>query len=66
MLWLKGSGGDRGTITVDGLAVLRLDRMRALVDVYPGVGREDEMVAAFGVSTRRPGIRVGRWLCDRR
>jgi rhamnulose-1-phosphate aldolase len=30
-----------------GLAVLRLDRMRALVDVYPGVDREDEMVAAF-------------------
>jgi len=29
------------------LAVLRLDRMRALVDVYPGVEREDEMVAAF-------------------
>ena len=31
----------------DGLAVLRLDRLRALVDVYPGVDREDEMVAAF-------------------
>ena len=30
-----------------GLAVLRLDRLRALVDVYPGVEREDEMVAAF-------------------
>ena len=27
--------------------MLRLDRMRALVDVYPGVDREDEMVAAF-------------------
>ncbi|WP_148572934.1 bifunctional aldolase/short-chain dehydrogenase [Nocardioides caldifontis] len=47
LLWVKGSGGDLGTLTPAGLAVLRLDRMRALVDVYPGVEREDEMVAAF-------------------
>ncbi|WP_156388496.1 MULTISPECIES: bifunctional aldolase/short-chain dehydrogenase [unclassified Nocardioides] len=47
LLWVKGSGGDLGTLTDSGLAVLRLDRMRALVDVYPGVDREDEMVAAF-------------------
>lgn len=47
LLWVKGSGGDLGTLTENGLAVLRLDRMRALVDVYPGVDREDEMVAAF-------------------
>ena len=47
LLWVKGSGGDLGTLTEKGLAVLRLDRMRALVDVYPGVDREDEMVAAF-------------------
>lgn len=47
LLWVKGSGGDLGTLTERGLAVLRLDRMRALVDVYPGVDREDEMVAAF-------------------
>jgi rhamnulose-1-phosphate aldolase/alcohol dehydrogenase len=47
MLWVKGSGGDLGTLTEAGLAVLRLDRLRALVDVYPGVEREDEMVAAF-------------------
>ena len=47
LLWVKGSGGDLGTLTEGGLAVLRLDRMRALVDVYPGVDREDEMVAAF-------------------
>ena len=47
LLWVKGSGGDLGTLTEPGLAVLRLDRMRALVDVYPGVDREDEMVAAF-------------------
>ena len=47
LLWVKGSGGDLGTLTAAGLAVLRLDRLRALVDVYPGVEREDEMVAAF-------------------
>ncbi|MBO7939758.1 bifunctional aldolase/short-chain dehydrogenase [Streptomyces sp. S9] len=47
LMWVKGSGGDLGTLTEDGLAVLRLDRLRALRDVYPGVGREDEMVAAF-------------------
>ncbi|MQA08376.1 MAG: bifunctional aldolase/short-chain dehydrogenase [Pseudonocardiaceae bacterium] len=47
LLWVKGSGGDLGTLTEDGLAVLRMDRVRGLVDVYPGVEREDEMVAAF-------------------
>ena len=47
LLWVKGSGGDLGTLTPAGLAVLRLDRLRALVKVYPGVDREDEMVAAF-------------------
>jgi rhamnulose-1-phosphate aldolase/alcohol dehydrogenase len=47
LLWIKGSGGDLGTLTADGLAVLRLDRLRALTGVYPGVEREDEMVAAF-------------------
>jgi rhamnulose-1-phosphate aldolase/alcohol dehydrogenase len=47
LLWVKGSGGDLGTLTAAGLAVLRLDRLRALTGVYPGVEREDEMVAAF-------------------
>jgi rhamnulose-1-phosphate aldolase/alcohol dehydrogenase len=47
LMWVKGSGGDLGTLTETGLAVLRLDRLRALVNVYPGEQREDEMVAAF-------------------
>ena len=47
LLWVKGSGGDLGTLAESGLAVLRLDAMRALAQVYPGVEREDEMVAAF-------------------
>ena len=47
LLWVKGSGGDLGTLTESGLAVLQLDRVRALKNIYPGVAREDEMVAAF-------------------
>ncbi|MER7795026.1 bifunctional aldolase/short-chain dehydrogenase [Streptomyces sp. NPDC097640] len=47
LMWVKGSGGDLGTLTEAGLAALRLDRLRALTEVYPGVEREDEMVAAF-------------------
>jgi rhamnulose-1-phosphate aldolase/alcohol dehydrogenase len=47
LMWVKGSGGDLGTLTEAGLAVLRLDPLRELVGVYPGVEREDEMVAAF-------------------
>ena len=47
LVWVKGSGGDLGTLTEKNLAVLRLDRLHSLVEVYPGVEREDEMVAAF-------------------
>ena len=47
LLYVKGSGGDLGTLTEAGLAVLQLDRVRQLVDVYPGLEREDEMVEAF-------------------
>lgn len=47
LIWVKGSGGDLGTLTESGLAVLQLDRVRGLEAVYPGVDREDEMVAAF-------------------
>lgn len=55
LLWVKGSGGDLGTLTESGLAVLRLDRLRALVNVYPGVDREDEMVAAFDYTLHGKG-----------
>jgi rhamnulose-1-phosphate aldolase/alcohol dehydrogenase len=47
LMWVKGSGGDLGTLTASGLAVLRLDRLRAMVDMYPGPEHEDDMVAAF-------------------
>src|SRR6187549_41364 len=55
LVWVKGSGGDLGTLTESGLAVLRLDRLRALAGVYPGVEREDEMVAAFDYCRHGPG-----------
>jgi len=55
LLWVKGSGGDLGTLTEKGLAVLRLDRLRALKNVYPGVAREDEMVAAFDYTLHGKG-----------
>jgi rhamnulose-1-phosphate aldolase/alcohol dehydrogenase len=55
LLWVKGSGGDLGTLTEKGLAVLRLDRLRALQNVYAGVEREDEMVAAFDYTLHGKG-----------
>ena len=55
LMWVKGSGGDLGTLTEQGLAVLRLDRLRDLVKVYPGVEREDEMVAAFDYTLHGKG-----------
>jgi rhamnulose-1-phosphate aldolase/alcohol dehydrogenase len=47
LLWVKGSGGDLGTLVEAGLSVLRLDRLRALTGVYRGADHEDEMVAAL-------------------
>ncbi|GAA1848998.1 bifunctional aldolase/short-chain dehydrogenase [Myceligenerans crystallogenes] len=55
LLWVKGSGGDLGTLRAEGLAVLRLDRMRAMTDTYPGVDREDEMVPAFDYALHGKG-----------
>ncbi|MHA7140291.1 bifunctional aldolase/short-chain dehydrogenase [Arthrobacter sp. Sr33] len=55
LLWVKGSGGDLGTLKEQGLAILRLDRLRALTTVYPGVDREDEMVAAFDFTLHGKG-----------
>ncbi|MGH8880036.1 MAG: bifunctional rhamnulose-1-phosphate aldolase/short-chain dehydrogenase, partial [Stackebrandtia sp.] len=55
LLWVKGSGGDLGTLTRAGLAVLRLDRLRKLTTVYPGPEREDAMVAAFDYTLHGKG-----------
>lgn len=45
VMWVKGSGGDLGTLTEEGLCTLRMDRFLGLQDVYRGVDTEDEMVA---------------------
>jgi rhamnulose-1-phosphate aldolase/alcohol dehydrogenase len=47
VLWVKGSGGDLGTLKENGLAALDLDRFQMLTNVYRGVEHEDEMVALF-------------------
>lgn len=44
VLWVKGSGGDVGSIRMDGFATLYMDKLRALKGVYRGVAFEDEMV----------------------
>jgi len=44
VLWVKGSGGDVGTIRMDGFATLYMDKLRALKGKYRGVAFEDEMV----------------------
>jgi rhamnulose-1-phosphate aldolase/alcohol dehydrogenase len=43
VMWVKGSGGDLGTLTAGGLSTLNLDRLRSLRSVYRGVEQEDEM-----------------------
>lgn len=44
VMWVKGSGGDVGSIKRDGFATLYMDKLRALKNVYRGVEFEDEMV----------------------
>jgi rhamnulose-1-phosphate aldolase/alcohol dehydrogenase len=55
LLYVKGSGGDLGTLRFQGLAALELDRLRGLDDRYPGQEREDEMVDLFGWCAYGPG-----------
>ncbi|RXK83069.1 bifunctional aldolase/short-chain dehydrogenase [Filimonas effusa] len=47
VMWVKGSGGDIGTLTKSGLAALYVDRLRSLKNIYRGVEFEDEMVELF-------------------
>jgi rhamnose utilization protein RhaD (predicted bifunctional aldolase and dehydrogenase) len=47
VMWVKGSGGDIGTLTKSGLAGLYVDRLRSLQHVYRGIAHEDEMVELF-------------------
>ncbi len=47
VMWVKGSGGDLGTLRRSGLAALYVDRLRALENIYQGIEQEDEMVQLF-------------------
>jgi rhamnulose-1-phosphate aldolase/alcohol dehydrogenase len=55
LLYVKGSGGDLGTLRYQGLATLELDRLRGLDDRYRGQAHEDEMVELFGWCAYGPG-----------
>ena len=47
VMWVKGSGGDLGTMKRNGLAALYLGRLRELENIYRGIEHEDEMVELF-------------------
>lgn len=61
VMWVKGSGGDLGTLKRSGLAALYVDRLRSLANVYRGIEFEDEMVELFNhciydLSSKAPSI----------
>jgi rhamnose utilization protein RhaD (predicted bifunctional aldolase and dehydrogenase)/NAD(P)-dependent dehydrogenase (short-subunit alcohol dehydrogenase family) len=61
IMWVKGSGGDLGTLKRSGLAALYTDKLRSLVNVYLGIEHEDEMVELFNhciydLSSKAPSI----------
>src|SRR5229473_801969 len=61
VLWVKGSGGDLGSMKRDGFSTLYLDKLESLKQLYRGVAHEDEMVAlfnhcTFNLNPRAPSI----------
>src|SRR6187401_1034022 len=61
VMWVKGSGGDLGTMKRSGLAALYVDRLRSLKNIYRGIDHEDEMVELFNhciydLSSKAPSI----------
>ncbi|NRB47775.1 MAG: bifunctional aldolase/short-chain dehydrogenase [Saprospiraceae bacterium] len=61
VMWVKGSGGDIGTLTRQGIAGLYADRLRALKNVYRGLAYEDEIVplyyhCLYDLDSRAPSI----------
>lgn len=61
VMWVKGSGGDIGTLKRSGLAALYMDRLLSLKNVYRGLDHEDEMVDLFNhciydLSSKAPSI----------
>ncbi|HEU4607613.1 MAG TPA: class II aldolase/adducin family protein, partial [Chitinophagaceae bacterium] len=58
VMWVKGSGGDLGTMKRNGLAALYMDRLLALKKLYKGLAQEDEMVALFNLCFFDPASRA--------
>ena len=61
VLWVKGSGGDVGSMKLDGFSTLYMDKLRALKSLYRGLAHEDEMVGylphcTFNLNTRAASI----------
>lgn len=61
VMWIKGSGGDIGTLNKNGLATLYVDRLRSLNNIYRGIEHEDEMVellnhCIFELNSKAPSI----------
>src|SRR5258706_11060051 len=61
VMWVKGSGGDLGTMKRNGLAALYVDRLRNLKKIYRGIEFEDEMAELFNhciydLSSKAPSI----------
>src|SRR5215207_5126008 len=61
VMYVKGSGGDLGTMKRSGLAALYVDRLRSLKNIYKGIQFEDEMVELFNhcifdLSSKAPSI----------
>jgi rhamnulose-1-phosphate aldolase/alcohol dehydrogenase len=61
VLWVKGSGGDIGSMKLDGFATLYMDKLESLKGLYNGLDQEDAMVHAlnhciFDLNPRAPSI----------
>lgn len=61
VLWVKGSGGDVGTIKLDGFATLYMEKLESLKSIYTGVADEDRMVGflphcTFNLNSRAASI----------
>jgi rhamnose utilization protein RhaD (predicted bifunctional aldolase and dehydrogenase) len=61
VLWVKGSGGDVGSMKLDGFSTLYMDKLRALKGLYRGLAHEDEMVGylphcTFNLNSRAASI----------
>src|SRR6516165_4623063 len=61
VLWVKGSGGDVGSMKLDGFATLEMAKLRALKGLYRGPAHEDEMVGylphcTFNLNARAASI----------